>query len=215
MKKLITFLLVTMILLTGCNTKKKESSEVALTSEKPSNTLEVLAKSINDLDMKSAVNCVELSDEDKDVLNEKSEEVLGNPLFKTIFQTAVLTSVKEVKSEEIDGDKAKVVAIISIETIKNLGETAKNTLEKIIEEGTNYDESQLQNLVLTEISKIDISKKEIVDMKWTPSVGCPTSGVHFNIEMTFNMILDGDKWVISKNNGVEINDKSITITDKE
>lgn len=165
MKKLITFLLVTMILLTGCNTKKKESSEVALTSEKPSNTLEVLAKSINDLDMKSAVNCVELSDEDKDVLNEKSEEVLGNPLFKTIFQTAVLTSVKEVKSEEIDGDKAKVVAIISIETIKNLGETAKNTLEKIIEEGTNYDESQLQNLVLTEISKIDISKKEIVDMK--------------------------------------------------
>ncbi len=198
MKKLITFLLVTMILLTGCNTKKKESSEVALTSEKPSNTLEVLAKSINDLDMKSAVNCVELSDEDKDVLNEKSEEVLGNPLFKTIFQTAVLTSVKEVKSEEIDGDKAKVVAIISIETIKNLGETAKNTLEKIIEEGTNYDESQLQNLVLTEISKIDISKKEIVD-----------------IEMTFNMILDGDKWVISKNNGVEINDKSITITDKE
>lgn len=198
MKKLITFLLVTMILLTGCNTKKEESSEVALTSEKPSNTLEVLAKSINDLDMKSAVNCVELSDEDKDVLNEKSEEVLGNPLFKTIFQTAVLTSVKEVKSEEIDGDKAKVVAIISIETIKNLGETAKNTLEKIIEEGTNYDESQLQNLVLTEISKIDISKKEIVD-----------------IEMTFNMILDGDKWVISKNNGVEINDKSITITDKE
>lgn len=198
MKKLITFLLVTMILLTGCNTKKEKSSEVALTSEKPSNTLEVLAKSINDLDMKSAVNCVELSDEDKDVLNEKSEEVLGNPLFKTIFQTAVLTSVKEVKSEEIDGDKAKVVAIISIETIKNLGETAKNTLEKIIEEGTNYDESQLQNLVLTEISKIDISKKEIVD-----------------IEMTFNMILDGDKWVISKNNGVEINDKSITITDKE
>lgn len=198
MKKLITFLLVTMILLTGCNTKKEESSDVALTSEKPSNTLEVLAKSINDLDMKSAVNCVELSDEDKDVLNEKSEEVLGNPLFKTIFQTAVLTSVKEVKSEEIDGDKAKVVAIISIETIKNLGETAKNTLEKIIEEGTNYDESQLQNLVLTEISKIDISKKEIVD-----------------IEMTFNMILDGDKWVISKNNGVEINDKSITITDKE
>ena len=198
MKKLITFLLVTMILLTGCNTKKEESSEVALTSEKPSNTLEVLAKSINDLDMKSAVNCVELSDEDKDVLNEKSEEVLGNPLFKTIFQTAVLTSVKEVKSEEIDGDKAKVVAIISIETIKNLGETAKNTLEKIIEEGTNYDESQLQNLVLTEISKIDISKKEIVD-----------------IEMTFNMILDGDKWVISKNNGVEINNKSITITDKE
>ena len=195
MKKLITFLLVTMILLTGCNTKKEESSEVALTSEKPSNTLEVLAKSINDLDMKSAVNCVELSDEDKDVLNEKSEEVLGNPLFKTIFQTAVLTSVKEVKSEEIDGDKAKVVAIISIETIKNLGETAKNTLEKIIEEGTNYDESQLQNLVLTEISKIDISKKEIVD-----------------IEMTFNMILDGDKWVISKNNGVEINNKSITIT---
>ena len=59
-------------------------------------------------------------------------------------------------------------------------------------------EIKLSEIISLLAMESDISKKEIVD-----------------IEMTFNMILDGDKWVISKNNGVEINDKSITITDKE
>jgi len=197
MKKLITLLLIIGIFLSGCNTSRKEEEEILVNVENPSTTLELFSNAINDFDVETALSCIEISDKEKEIVNQKAEELLKIPLFKGIYQSAIYTNIKEIKSEEIDNNKAKVIAIISIETIKNLGETATDIISEIIEEGTKYDENQIKSLVIDEISKIDISKKEVVDL-----------------EITFNMILQDEKWIISKENGIIINEKSITINDK-
>ena len=73
-----------------------------------------------------------------------------------------------------------------------------NLVEKIIKEGASFDESQIQSLLLGEISKIDVTKKEIID-----------------VEMKFNMVLVDETWIISTDKWMSINNDSINIYEKK
>ncbi|NLC97064.1 MAG: hypothetical protein GX675_05805 [Erysipelotrichaceae bacterium] len=198
MKKILVILIIATLFLSGCNATGSESTPVTQTIENPSSTLVVLSNSINELEIDNILNCFDLAQPDKDMVTSKFEELEKNTLFKVLFKTAVSTSVKEIISEEIDGEIAKVNAIVSIETIKNLGDTAINLVEKIIKEGASFDESQIQSLLLGEISKIDVTKKEIID-----------------VEMKFNMVLVDETWIISTDKWMSINNDSINIYEKK